>query len=325
MSGRQDLPGYSDTQETATLGILAVQEYLIRSGFKVMEVTGRFDDGLDLLVAPHDRANVFPAIAGIQVRSGSSHRSLKVGRHECYWRELNLPVFGVILTDLASNPPTGKWCNAQAYLRNHADVSSVPTPHNFPDGLADAINTASAGQRALTVALDVFSADWARQVGAVAALAPLSPDRRVLEMLRLRLGELGPRATQYALNLLVYADVEDVNSHVTIKQIAKAINMLYESDIDGHFDVEAFQDGSWAVYCLLSLRNIDPKAILDEALQSHTSETTIMLVAMAVSLAGSNGETILREALDRRPNLSESSDIADIARALSEGGYDFSW
>ena len=105
VSGHQDLPGYSSTQETETLGLLAVQAYLVRHGFKVTEVSGRFDDGLDLLVSPHDEANVLPAFAGIQVRSGPSHRGLKVGRHERYWRELNLPVFGVVLTHPEAEPP----------------------------------------------------------------------------------------------------------------------------------------------------------------------------------------------------------------------------
>ena len=35
VSGQQDLPGYSQTQETETLGLLAVQTYLVRHGFKV--------------------------------------------------------------------------------------------------------------------------------------------------------------------------------------------------------------------------------------------------------------------------------------------------
>jgi len=74
---RIDLPGYSSTQETETLGLLAVQRFLVRQGFKVTEVRGQFDDGLDLLLSPHDEANVLPAIAGIQVRSGRSHRALK--------------------------------------------------------------------------------------------------------------------------------------------------------------------------------------------------------------------------------------------------------
>jgi hypothetical protein len=54
VSGQQDLPGYSSSQETEALGLLAVQVYLVRNGFKATEVTGRFDDGLDLLVSPHD-------------------------------------------------------------------------------------------------------------------------------------------------------------------------------------------------------------------------------------------------------------------------------
>lgn len=103
-SGQQDLPGYSPAQETETLGLLAVQAYLVRHGFKVTEVAGRFDDGLDLLVSPHDGANVLPAVAGVQVRSGPSRHGLKVGRHKRYWRERSLPVFGVVLTEPRAEP-----------------------------------------------------------------------------------------------------------------------------------------------------------------------------------------------------------------------------
>jgi hypothetical protein len=70
VTARQDLPGYSGNQETEALGLLEVQRYLVTQGFKVTEVAGRFDDGLDLLLSPHDEKNVLPAIAGIQVRSG---------------------------------------------------------------------------------------------------------------------------------------------------------------------------------------------------------------------------------------------------------------
>jgi hypothetical protein len=159
VDARRDLPGYSETQETEALGLLVVQSYLVRSGFKVTEVNGRFDDGLDLLVSPHNKANVLPAIAGIQVRSGSSHQGLKVGRHEAYWRELNLPVFGVVITDPNSNPPNGSWCNAQAYLRANSDVRVIPTPYRFPEGLVEAVQVANEGQRSLAAALDVFSDD----------------------------------------------------------------------------------------------------------------------------------------------------------------------
>jgi hypothetical protein len=132
VSGQRDLPGYSSTQETEALGLLAVQAYLVRHGFKVTEVSGRFDDGLDLLVSPHDEASVLPAIAGIQVRSGPSHRGLKVGQHERYWREHNLPGFGVVLTELEAEPPRGGWCDAQTYLKAHPGARSIPTPHLFP-------------------------------------------------------------------------------------------------------------------------------------------------------------------------------------------------
>jgi hypothetical protein len=70
VSGQRDLPGYSSTQETEALGLLAVQAHLVRHGFKVTEVSGRFDDGLDLLVSPHDEANVLPAFAASRSARG---------------------------------------------------------------------------------------------------------------------------------------------------------------------------------------------------------------------------------------------------------------
>jgi hypothetical protein len=322
---RRDLPGYSETQETEALGLFVVQNYLVRSGFKVTEINGRFDDGLDLLVSPHNTTNVLPAIAGIQVRSGSSHQGLKVGRHEAYWRELNLPVFGVVITDPKSNPPDGTWCNAQAYLRTHSDVRIIPTPNHFPDGLVEAVQAGNEGQRSLAAALDVFSDDWQRQAGAVAKLVPLASDSRVIEMLCLRLPGLGPRATQYALHLLVMAEAEDVDSRISTRQVADAIEKLHGTDASGWFDVEAYQDGTGAAYDLLEIRNTDPGVVLDEALQSRFSESPIMLIAMAVSLAGPYGESILEEALRRKPNLGESPDIIALADSIAEGGYHFSW
>jgi len=152
VNARRDLPGYSDTQETEVLGLLEVQSYLVRSGFKVTEVSGRFDDGLDLLVSPHNKTNVLPAIAGIQVRSGPAHHGLKVGRHESYWRELNLPVFGIVLSDPRSSPPKGSWCDAQAYLKVHGNVRVIPTPYTYPNGLAEAVHAANEEQRSLAVA-----------------------------------------------------------------------------------------------------------------------------------------------------------------------------
>ena len=158
VSGQRDLPGYSSTQETEALGLLAVQAHLVRHGFKVTEVSGRFDDGLDLLVSPHDEANVLPAFAGIQVRSGPSHRGLKVGRHERYWREHNLPVFGVVLTEPEAEPPRGGWCDAQTYLKAHPGARSIPTPHPFPEGLAAALHAACERGRSVMAALDLFDA-----------------------------------------------------------------------------------------------------------------------------------------------------------------------
>ncbi len=324
VTARQDLPGYSGNQETEALGLLEVQRYLVTQGFKVTQVAGRFDDGLDLLLSPHDEKNVLPAIAGIQVRSGPSHRGLAVGRHERYWRELNLPVFGIVLTDPRSNPPSGYWCDAQGYLRDHIDVPAIPTPNRFPDGLVDAIDLANEVHRALASALDVFSLDWRQQAGSIAALVPLATDPRVTEMLRLRLGGLGPRATQYALELLVEAEERGEDSRVTVERIARSIEVLYEADESGYLDLDAFHYGTSAAYRLLELRGSDPSEVLNAAFKLH-GEGTIMVIAMAVSLAAEDGDAILREAVSRRPNLVESPDIDSLASALEDGGYHFSW
>jgi hypothetical protein len=325
VSGQQDLPGYSPAQETETLGLLAVQAYLVRHGFKVTEVNGRFDDGLDLLVSPHDEANVLPAIAGIQVRSGPSHHGLNVGRHERYWREHNLPVFGVVLTDPEAEPPRGGWCDAQAYLKAHPGARSIPTPHPFPEGLAAALYAACERGWSVVAALDLFDADWQRQATAAAALIPLAADPRVAALLRSRLTELGPRAAHYALYLLLVAETEGIDTGVPLAAVARAIETLYEKEIDGDVDLDAFHDGTAAAYRLLEVRQADPRLVLDEALRLHAGEPTIMLIAMAVSLAGEGGQAFLGEALRQAPALYQSPDIAAIDQALAEGGYDFAW
>ena len=50
-----------------------------------------------------------------------------------------------------------------------------------------------------------------------------------------------------------------------------------------------------------------------------------MLIAMAVSLAGEEGQALLGEALRQAPALQQSADITAIDQALAEGGYDFGW
>jgi hypothetical protein len=77
MDARPDLPGYSSTQEAEVLGLFEVQRFLVSNGFKVTEISGRFDDGLDLLVSPQNDCNVLPAIAGLQVRSGPRIKGLR--------------------------------------------------------------------------------------------------------------------------------------------------------------------------------------------------------------------------------------------------------
>jgi hypothetical protein len=143
-------------------------------------------------------------------------------------------------------------------------------------------------------------------------------------MLRLRLGELGPRATQYALELLVEAEVRGEASHVTAERIGRSVEVLYEADEKGYLDLDAFHYGTSAAYRLLELCSVDPNDVLSAAFNLH-SEGTIMMIAMAVSLAGEDGETILREAVRGRPNLVESPDIDSIASSLEDGGYHFAW
>jgi hypothetical protein len=90
-------------------------------------------------------------------------------------------------------------------------------------------------------------------------------------------------------------------------------------------DLDAFHDGTAAAYRLLEARNADPSRVVDEALRRHAGEPTIMLLAMAVSLAGEGGQALLGEALRQAPALRQSPDIAAIDQALAEGGYDFAW
>jgi hypothetical protein len=61
-------------------------------------------------------------------------------------------VFGVVLADPRSNPPQGHWCDAQAYLRDHVDVRTIPVPNRYPDGLAEAIDLANELRRGDRVA-----------------------------------------------------------------------------------------------------------------------------------------------------------------------------
>ncbi len=104
--------------------------------------------------------DVLPAMAGLQVCAGPSQRGLKVGRHEAYWRDHNLPVFGVVLTDPAPEHPEGGWCDARKYLRRNPDTSTIPTRSAFPGDLAQALLAACDENRSLLSALDLFDSDW---------------------------------------------------------------------------------------------------------------------------------------------------------------------
>jgi hypothetical protein len=174
-------------------------------------------------------------------------------------------------------------------------------------------------------ALDLFDADWRRQATAAAALIPLAADPRVAALLRSRLAELGPRAAHYALYLLVVAETAGIDTAVPVTAVARAVETLYEEEADGEVDLDAFHDGTAAAYRLLEARNVNPSGVVDEALRRHAGEPTIMLIAMAVSLAGEGGQALLGEALRQAPALQQSPDIAAIDQALAEGGYDFAW
>jgi hypothetical protein len=201
----------------------------------------------------------------------------------------------------------------------------IPTPHSFPNGLADALRWTHSRSRSVATAMDVFASHWGRQAGAVAALAPMANDVRTVSMLRLGLPELGPRAAQYALHIFVIAESEGLDTRVPIASIARAVNVFHETDADGYLDLDAFHDGTGATYRLLEARNVDPHLVVEEALNLLTGEPTIMLIAMAVSLAGAQGEALLREVLHRVPALGQNPDISALADAVEEGGYDFSW
>jgi hypothetical protein len=121
------------------------------------------------------------------------------------------------------------------------------------------------------------------------------------------------------------AETEGIDTGVPLAAVARAVETLYEKEIDGDVDLDAFHDGTAAAYRLLEFRHADPRLVLDEALRLHAGEPTIMLIAMAVSLAGEGGQALLGEALCQAPALYQSPDIAAIDQALAEGGYDFAW
>ncbi len=283
------------------------------------------DDGLDLLVSPHDGSNVLPAMAGLQVRAGPSQRGLKVGRHEAYWRDHNLPVFGVVLTDPTPEHPVGGWCDAREYLRRNPRTKTIPTHSAFPGGFAQALSAACDENRSLLSALDLFDNDWRRQATAAAALAPLCTDPRVAELLGSRLGAIGPRATHYALTVLLLAEQKGADTHLCPRAITAAVDGLCKYEVGTGVDLDAWHDGTDVAYRLLELRRPASSNLLDAALSASFAESTVMLLAMAVSLAGGGGEGVLREALKRVPNLAESPDVAELAQAVAEGGYTFSW
>ncbi len=324
-SPRTDLPGYRSTQETERLGLLTVEAHLLRHGFKVTKVEGSFDDGLDLLVAQHDGLNVLPAFAGLQVRSGPSHRGLSVDRHERYWREHNLPVFRVVLSEPAPEHPAGGWCDAKAYLRDHPDARTIPVPQPFPGELAPALHAACEQTRGALSALDVFDDDWKRQATAVVALAALAHDRRVTTMLRSRVGRLGPRATHYALAVLLMAEQAGADTGTQAVEVAAAVLTLFEEEAEGHVDLDAWHDGAALAYRLLKARRSSSAAVLEAALVAPFAESTVLLLAMAISLAEDRGTEVLDAALRARPALAQSPDVAGLADALAENGrIDFS-
>jgi hypothetical protein len=121
------------------------------------------------------------------------------------------------------------------------------------------------------------------------------------------------------------AETAGIDTAVPITAVARAVETLYEEEADGKVDLDAFHDGTAAAYRLLAARNADPSLVVDEALRRHAGEPTIMLLAMAVSLAGEGGQAVLGEVLRQVPALRQSPDIAAIDQALAEGGYDFVW
>lgn len=315
-----NLPGWSPAQRTEVLGLLAVQEQLTRSGFKWMAVSGQFDDGLDLLVSPHDEHNVLPAVAGIQVKAGTSHGNrLSVGRHQRYWAELNLPVFAVVL-DVESPVVAGGWVDAQAYLREHPGVASVPMTQAFPQGFADALREAAAAQRAEAVALDVFSSDERRQATAVFSLAPLLTDPRVPALLAAGLGGFGSTACHWAVQLLALAAAGPSVSApppVGVGALVRAADLMYD------FVFDDFDAGVLSVYQLLKASSVEPLDLVSRALRQVSGAGAVLVLAMAVSLAGPDGAAVLDAALRQRPNLLESPEVGNLLEVVQEGEYSF--
>jgi hypothetical protein len=163
-------------------------------------------------------------------------------------------VFGVVVTEMEAEPPRGGWCDAQTYLKT--PPWSPLRPHlaapSHRSGGAD-----SSGHRPPVAALlRNLWPSWVPEPPITPCTCCWWPR---------------PRASTPP-------------SRVTA--IARTVETLYEEEADGDVDLDAFHDGTAAAYRLLEARTANPSLVVDEALRLHAGQTTIMLIAMAVSLAG---------------------------------------
>ncbi len=320
---RRDLPGYSSDQQTEAVGLHVVQRQLTEAGFKVTEVSGRFDDGIDLIAAPHDPHNVLPAWVGVQVRAGRSYRRrLGVGQHATYWRMHNIPVFGVVVTD----PDTDiTWCNATAHLRRDPNARSIAADRPFPGDIADEIHAVLKAQRATSSVLDVFDDNPLVCTRALVSLLTIADDPRVARVLRARGVPPGPHAARYALGGLVLAERHGVDTAVTANEVAALVAELYAPSAFGASVHNEFQPGTQLALDLLALRSMPPEAVY-QAGARHSGEVAVAMVHMAVGLVDHGRQQDFLELLLRgQPRLWESPDVQQLWQCVAEGGYDFAW
>jgi hypothetical protein len=136
------------------------------------------------------------------------------------------------------------------------------------------------------VALDVFSNDERRQATAVFSLAPLAGDPRVTQLLAAGLGRLGSAACHWAVQLLALAAAVPAARDplpVSVDALVRAADLMYD------FDFDDFDSGVLSVYRLLKVSGVDAEEVVTRALRQASGDGVVLLLAMAVSLAGPGG------------------------------------
>lgn len=327
-----DLPRTRSTEDVEEEALEATRRMLRETGFVSTEVPHRFDYGLDILASPHDGENVLPAIAGIQVRGRSSETtSIRVQHHGKYWRELNLPVFGVLVSD-----GVPRWVDIQAYLRAHPSATTIPASNSM-DSFGQELRRVSEEARVSSLVTKNLGKidDSKAQATSVVSLRALHDDPDIATILRCMLPALQPVACRMALEHLASLP-RDVRwaPPFGASDIAQVLTHLHEyqfDDSEWNDDADVLLFGCHYLYGLLVATGVPLRTVLDAALLTWDVEVSwvaaFMAIGMATDAKDESPAYLMTEILERRPDLARHPDFAEIVNDWSGndswGGINF--